>query len=44
LAFFAFAAWALYDAGQPVLSLILATLVVVHYLVSYDRVKWLLRH
>lgn len=43
LAFFGFAAWALYDAGNTVLSLILAVVVVLHYLVSYDRVAWLVR-
>lgn len=43
LAFFAFAAWALYDAGNIVLSLILATIVVIHYALSYDRIAWLLR-
>jgi hypothetical protein len=43
LAFFAFAAWALYDAGLATLSLILAVAVVVHYAVSYDRIVWLLR-
>jgi hypothetical protein len=43
LAIFAFAAWALYDAGQPVLALILSVIVVIHYALSYDRVAWLLR-
>ncbi len=43
LAFFAFASWALYDAGNPVLSLGLAIVVVIHYALSYDRIAWLLR-
>ena len=43
LALFAFAAWALYDAGHTVLCLILALVVVVHYAVSYDRIAWLLK-
>jgi hypothetical protein len=43
LAIFAFAAWALYDTGNVVLSLILATVVVIHYALSYDRIAWLLR-
>jgi len=43
LAFFAFAVWALYDAGNIVFSLILTTTVVIHYAHSYDRVAWLLR-
>lgn len=43
LAIFAFAAWALYAAGQPVLGLILAVLVLIHYVLSPDRITWLVR-
>ena len=43
LALFGFAAWALYDAGSPLLALILAILTVTHYALSYDRVAWLIR-
>ena len=43
LAFFAFAAWALYAAGNTSLALILAAIVVIHYALSYDRIAWLLR-
>jgi hypothetical protein len=43
LAVFAFAAWALYDAGRPALGLILSAVVVAHYIVSYDRIVWLVR-
>jgi hypothetical protein len=43
LAIFAFAAWALYDAGNSLLALILVAVVVVHYALSYDRIAWLLR-
>jgi hypothetical protein len=43
LAFFAFAAWALFDAGQSVLAWILGLAVLLHYALSYDRVIWLLR-
>ena len=42
-AVFAFAAWALYDAGLPVLGLILTVAVVAHYILSYDRITWLIR-
>jgi hypothetical protein len=41
LAFFGFACWALYDTGATILSLTLAVAVVVHYVVSYERVRWL---
>ena len=40
---FGTATWALYDTGNTTLSLVFAATVVVHYLVSYDRVLWLLR-
>ena len=43
LAFFAAAAWGLFDAGQQTLGLILAVAVLLHYVLSYDRVIWLLR-
>jgi hypothetical protein len=43
LAIFAFAAWALYDAGHSMLALILAIIVLLHYALSYDRMAWLLR-
>lgn len=43
LVFFGFAAWALYDAGSTVLSVILSIVVVVHYAVSYDRIVWLIK-
>jgi hypothetical protein len=43
LANFAFAVWALYAVGQPVPGLILAVLVIVHYILSYDRITWLVR-
>ena len=42
LAFFAAATWAIYDAGNATLSIILATAVAIHYAVSYDRIIWLL--
>jgi len=41
LANFCFGVWALYSLGHPVPGLILAVLVVVHYLLSYDRITWL---
>jgi hypothetical protein len=43
LAFFAFAAWALYDLGSSGLSWALGLTTAAHYLVSYDRVSWLIR-
>jgi drug/metabolite transporter (DMT)-like permease len=42
LALFGLAAWALYDAGNPVLAFVLAGVTLVHYALSYDRVAWLL--
>jgi hypothetical protein len=42
LALFALATWALYDAGYRTPAWILGIATVVHYLLSYDRVAWLL--
>jgi hypothetical protein len=41
---FGFAAWALYDLGYSTLSMIMALIVVIHYLVSYDRTWAMLRN
>lgn len=41
---FAFATWGLYDVGRVAPALILGAVAVIHYLVSFDRVIWLLRH
>jgi hypothetical protein len=43
-AFFSFAVWALGDVGADGQALALGALVVVHYLISYDRVIELLRY
>ncbi len=43
LAFFACATWALYDVGAIQLSWILGIVVLVHYALSYDRIKWLIK-
>ena len=43
LSLFGFAVWALYDAGSPTLALIMACITIVHYVLSYDRVAWLVR-
>jgi hypothetical protein len=41
LANFAFAVWALTYLGRPVPGVILGIVTVVHYLLSYDRITWL---
>ena len=43
LAYFGFAVWALSNAGAATASWILGLAVVVHYVISYDRILWLLR-
>lgn len=43
LAVFAFAVWALADARRPGLAWAMGIIVGLHYIVSYDRVQWLLR-
>ena len=41
LGFFAFAAWALYDLGFIKSFWTFSLIVLIHYVVSYDRVIWL---
>jgi len=43
LSLFGFAVWALYDAGSLLLAPILVSITFVHYVLSYDRVAWLIR-
>ena len=43
LAIFGFATWALYSSGLTLVSLMYGAIVVIHYLISYDRVLWLVR-
>jgi hypothetical protein len=39
--FFSFATWALYDLRFARLPAVFGTVVVLHYLLSYDRIRWL---
>ena len=43
LVFFAISAWLLVTAGRSSLGIGLAAAVIVHYVISYDRIAWLLR-
>ena len=40
--FFIFAVWASYDLGFAGIAWMIGIVVVLHYLFSYDRVKWLI--
>ena len=42
LAFFAFAAWCLKEMEYTGTSIVYGILVIVHYIISYDRIGWLL--
>ena len=42
-AFFGFAVWIFCDLGYLRLSWILGTVIALHYMISYDRIMWLLR-
>ncbi len=42
LAIFGLAVWALYDMGYTNFSWILAIIVALHYIASYDRILWLI--
>ncbi len=44
LAIFASATWALYDLGMVKWSWILGLAVIIHYVISYDRILWLSAH
>ena len=44
LGVFAIATWALYDLGFIKISFILAVAVIIHYIVSYERIQWLFSH
>ena len=41
--YFGFAAWALLSMGNAALGLAFGVAVIIHYVLSYDRVKWLVR-
>ena len=42
LGIFIISAWALYDMGYTMMSIVFGLLVGLHYIISYDRVTWLL--
>ena len=44
LIFFFVAAWMLYDRAYTTLSLTIIAVVIVHYIASYERIKWLMAH
>ena len=44
LAFFGLSVWMLYHMQYMRLSWILGITVAIHYLISYDRIRWLIRH
>jgi hypothetical protein len=44
LTIFAIASWALLDMNHELMAASLGLLVLIHYLISYDRVLWLLKH
>jgi hypothetical protein len=41
--FFGFATWGLFDAGVTTAGWIFGGLTLFHYIISYDRVGWLLK-
>lgn len=40
--FFGFASWALFSIGSTTFSLAFGVVVIIHYILSYDRVQWLI--
>ena len=43
LTFFIIATWTLYDTGEIKFAWILGSIVAVHYIISYDRISWLVK-
>jgi len=43
IAFFGAATWALYAANRPTWGLVFVLVTLAHYVISYDRIGWLLR-
>lgn len=43
LAFFTIATYAIYELGYSTLAIVYGAIVVIHYLISYDRIKWLMK-
>ena len=43
LSVFTYAIWALYDLNYNRISMVLGLIVAIHYILSYDRVIWLIR-
>ena len=43
LVFFAIGTWMLYQMDYPLISLIFGSTAVIHYLFSYDRLRWLIQ-
>ena len=41
LSFFTFGTWCLFDLQYTNISILFSTIVIGHYAVSYDRIKWL---
>ncbi len=44
LTIFAIASWTLLDMNHELMATLFSLLVFIHYLISYDRVLWLLKH
>ncbi|TAH40465.1 MAG: DUF2568 domain-containing protein [Bacteroidetes bacterium] len=44
LLFFSFAIWTWYDMDYGRICLVVAVIVILHYIVSYDRIWWLIKH
>jgi hypothetical protein len=42
LGIFAIATWALYDLEKNKLCVIFGAVIILHYILSYDRIAWLL--
>jgi len=41
--FFGFAIWGLFDTGAVTIGWIFGGITLIHYIISYDRISWLLK-
>lgn len=44
LLFFGFGTWTFFDSGFQITGFVFASLVIIHYIIWYQRIKWLFKH
>ena len=44
IVFFSIGTWAIYNLGYTISAWVFGLIVAIHYILSYDRIKWLIKH